>query len=119
MIALTVNQPTVGATPSGPTPQPHPTTPPNRTTLFNGVSTSVHNTCNGYTGTIQEFSDAGMINVEIQPAASEGGWIKTGEFFTSLSFYLRAYKRMTNGYNSGLSDDYEAHAQILMERINP
>jgi len=119
MIALTINQPSAGSTPAGPTPQPHPTTPANRTTLFNGVSTSVHNTCVGYTGTIQEFSDAGMINVEIQPALSEGGWIKTEEYFTSLSFYLRAYKRMTNGYNTGLSDDYEAHAQILMERINP
>lgn len=118
MIALTVNQPMAGSTPSGPTPQPHPTTPANRTTLFSGLSTSVLNTCNGYTGTIQEFSDAGMINVEIQPAVAEGGWIKTDEYFTSLSFYLRAYKRMTNGYNTGLSDDYEAHAQILMERLN-
>ena len=117
MIALTVNQPSAGATPSGPTPQPHPTTPNGRTTLFNGVSASVHNTCNGYTGTLQEFSDVGMINVEIQPAA--GGWIKTNEYFTSLSFYLIAYKRRTNGYNSGLSDEFDAHAQILMERINP
>jgi len=90
-----------------------------QTILFQGDSASVHNTCNGYTGTILEFSDAGMINVEFQPAASEGGWIKTGEFFTKLAFHLRAYKRMTNGYNSGLSDDYEAHAQILMERLNP
>lgn len=119
MIALTVNQPIVGSTPSGLTPQPHPTTPVNRTTLFNGVSTSVHNTCNGYTGTIQEFSSSGMITVEIQPAPSEGGWIKPDEYFTSLSFYLIAYKRMTNGYNTGLSDKFDAHTQILMERINP
>lgn len=119
MIALTVNQPIAGSTPSGPTPQPHPTTPVNRTTLLNGVSASVHNTCNGYTGTIQEFSSNGMITVEIQPAPSEVGWIKADEYFTSLSFYLIAYKRMTNGYNTGLSDEFDAHTQILMERINP
>jgi len=119
MIELSVNQPIPGTTPAGPTPQPHPTTPANRTTLLNGISSSVPNTCSGYTGTIQEFSDAGMINVEIQPGPTESGWIKTNEYFTRLSLYLRAFKRMTNGYNTGLSDDYEAHAQILMERINP
>lgn len=119
MIALTVNQPSAGSLPAGPTPQPHPTTPTGRTTLFNGISTSVRDACSGYTGTIHEFSDAGMITAEIQPAPTEGGWIKTSEYFTSLSFYLLAYKRQTNGYNTGLSDDYEAHAQILMERINP
>ena len=116
MIALTVNQPIAGTTPSGATPQPHPTTPAGRTTLFSGVSISEHNTCIGYTGTEQDFGDYEMINVEIQPAPSEGGWIKTSEYFTSLYFYLRAYKRMTNGYNTGLSDDYEAHAHIFMER---
>ena len=119
MLALTVNDPIAGSTPAGPTPQPHPTTPANRTTLLNGISASVPNACTGYTGTIQEFSNAGMIRVEVQPAPSETGWIKTGEYFSRLSFYLRAYKRVTNGYNTGLSDDYEAHAQLLMERINP
>jgi hypothetical protein len=119
MLALTVNDPIAGSTPAGPTPQPHPTTPANRTTLLNGISASVPNACTGYTGTIQEFSDAGMIRVEVQPAPSETGWIKTDEYFSKLSFYLRAYKRVTNGYNTGLSDDYEAHAQLLMERINP
>lgn len=110
MIALRVNQPN----------PPLSDTLSGQTTLSEGdASANVHNTCIGYTGTIQEFSDAGMINIEIQPAVSEGGWIKAGEYFTSLTFYLRAYKRMTNGYNTGLSDDYEAHTQILMERINP
>jgi len=119
MIALTVTQPIAGSTPSGATPQPHPTTPANRTTLLNGLSTSVHNTCNGYTGTLQEYSSDGTITVEIQPAPSEGGWIKPDEYFTSLSFYLIAFKRMTNGYNTGLSDEFDARTQILMERINP
>lgn len=119
MIALSINEPIVGSTPAGPTPQPHPTTPPGRTTLFNGVSSSVHNVCTGYTGTLQDFSDAGMITAEIQPAPAEGGWIKPEEYFTSLSFYLIAYKRQTNGYNTGLSDEFDAHTQILMERITP
>ncbi len=125
MIGLDINQPAAGSTPSGATPQPHPTTPAGRTTLFNGVSTSEHDktssldTCTWYTGTLNEFSDAGFINVEVDPDASAAGWIKPDEYFTKLSFYLRAYKRMTNGYNTGLSDDYEAHAQILMERLNP
>lgn len=119
MIALSINQPVVGSTPAGPTPRPHPTTPANRTTLFNGLSTSEHNACVGYTGTIVDFSDAGMITVEIQPAPSEGGWIKPVEYFTSLAFYLIAYKRQTNGYNTGLSDEFDARAQILMERITP
>ena len=119
MIALSINQPVVGSTPAGPTPQPHPTTPANRTTLFNGISTSVHHACVGYTGTIADFSDAGMITVEIQPAPAEGGWIKPAEYFTSLAFYLVAYKRQTNGYNTGLSDEFDGRAQILMERITP
>jgi len=110
MIALQVNQPN----------PPLSDTLSGQTTLSQGdASVSVHNTCIGYTGTIQEFSDAGMINIEIQPALSEGGWIKAGEYFTSLSFYLLAYKRMTNGYNTGLSDDYWKHTHIYMERINP
>ena len=108
MIALDVTQPNVFTTLSG------------QTTLFEGdASANVPHTCDGYTGTIEEFSDAGMITVEIQPALSEGGWIKLGEYFTSLSFYLLAYKRMTNGYNTGLSDDYWKHTHIYMERINP
>ena len=110
MIALQVNQPK----------PPLSDTLSGQTTLSQGdASANVHNPCIGYTGTIQEFSDAGMINIEIQPAAAEGGWIKAGEYFTSLSFYLLAYKRMTNGYNTGLSDDYWKHTHIYMERINP
>jgi hypothetical protein len=110
MIALQVNQPN----------PPLSDTLSGQITLSQGNAlANVHNTCIGYTGTIQEFSDAGMINIEIQPALLEGGWIKAGEYFTSLSFYLLAYKRMTNGYNTGLSDDYWKHTHIYMERINP
>jgi len=109
MIALQVNSPK----------PPLSDTLAGQTTLASGASASVHNTCSGYTGTIQDFSDAGLITIEIQPAASAGGWIKAGEYFTSLSFYLLAYKRITNGYNTGLSDDYWRQASIHMERIAP
>lgn len=119
MISLTVNQPIATTTPAGATPQPHPTTPSGRTTLFNGISASAPNTCVGYTGTLDEFYDSGFISVEIQPDPSEGGWIKPEEYFTKIHFYLQAVKRRTNGYNTGLSDEYEARTQILMERKNP
>jgi hypothetical protein len=113
MIGLTINQPAAGSSPSG------------ATTLYSGASSSVHdegnpsNACQGYTGTEAVFSDPGLIHVEVQPAPAEGGWIKSAEYFTRLAFHLKAFKRMTNGYNSGLSDDYDAHSQIFMERLNP
>ncbi len=108
MIALGVTQPNVFTTLSG------------ETTLFEGdASANVPHTCVGYKGTITQFTDAGMITVEIQPAPSEGGWIKPVEYFTSLSFYLKSKKRVTNGYNTGLSDDYRTHSHIHMERISP
>lgn len=74
--------------------------------------------CPGFTGTTQVFSDSGMIDVEFQPAASEGGWIKPTETFTVISFTLTAYKRETNGYNTGVSDQYYRYASIYLERIS-
>jgi hypothetical protein len=109
MIALQVNSPK----------PPLTDTLSGDTVLAEGVSASVPNTCSGFTGTIVDFSDAGMITVEIQPAASEGGWIKPAEYFTTLSFTLLAYKRQTNGYNTGVSDEYWRRKHIYMERINP
>jgi hypothetical protein len=110
MIALQVNHPK----------PPLSDTLSGQTILSQGDGTgNVHNTCSGYTGTLHVFSDAGLINVEIQPAASEGGWIKSGEYFKILSFHLSASKRQTNGYNTGLSSEYKSNTQILMERLNP
>lgn len=88
------------------------------TTLAGGASTSVHNDCDGYTGTLDEFG-AGLIASTIEPAVGEEGWIKTGEYFTIYSFHLTARQRVTNGYNSGLSGDYNAYGQIMMEKLNP
>jgi len=80
---------------------------------------STPHACSGYSGTLQEFGDDELITLEFQPGASESGWIKSGEYFTSLSFTLKARKRMTNGYNSGVSDWYVSYASLHMERIAP
>ncbi len=91
-----------------------------QTVLSEGdASGNVPHVCDGYTGTIQAFSQAGPIDVDLKPALSEGGWIKSTEYFTRLSVALTARKRVTNGYNSGLSNLYQAHRVILMERVNP
>jgi len=57
--------------------------------------------------------------VTLQPGIGETGWIKTGEYFVVYSFGLTAEKRVTNGYNSGLSGVYQSYGQIMMERLNP
>jgi hypothetical protein len=114
MLALQVNAPN----------PPLANTPSGAGTLVQGQASTATpaNTphgCPGYTGTLAEFSDAGIITAEFQPAASEGGWIKATEYFTVLSFSLTARKRVTNGYNSGLSSLYQAHHSISLERLSP
>jgi hypothetical protein len=110
MLALRVNQPN----------PPLSDTLAGQTTLAHGDGAgNVHDACPGFTGTIADFSDPGLIDVELQPALSEGGWIRNGEYFTVLSVALSAYKRVTNGYNGGLSGQYYAGASIYMERLTP
>ncbi len=119
--ALTMGRcptPMIGLQVNSPKP-PLADTTSGQTTLSSGdASANVFHTCVGYAGTLDEFSTADPVEVEIQPASSEGGWLKSGEYFSSLTFYLVAYKRRTNGYNSGLTDnnDYLTHTHILMER---
>jgi hypothetical protein len=88
------------------------------TVLAGGASTSVHNDCDGYTGTLDEFG-AGLIATTVQPGVGEVGWIKAAEYFTVYAFGLTASQRVTNGYNSGLSGLYQAYGQIMMEKLNP
>ncbi len=83
------------------------------------VPPNVHSSCPGYSGTLTDFSDAGMIGLDFQPAVSEGGWIKPAEYFTVLSFSLSAYKRVTNGYNTGLGEYRYAGSSIYLERLTP
>lgn len=76
------------------------------------------NGCPGYKGTGDDYSNTGLVPVQIQPPAVGDGWIKAGEYFTVYSFGLTASHRVTNGYNTG-SGLYQASAQIMMERLNP
>ncbi len=89
--------------------------------LFPGGSNAanVHHGCPGYKGTQDDYSNPGLVDVQIQPPAIGDGWIKTGEYFTVYSFKLTANQRITNGYNTGLSTDYKAWSRIMMERLNP
>lgn len=89
--------------------------------IFPGGSnpSNMHDLCPGYKGTQDDYSNAGLVNVQIQPPLLGDGWIKTGEYFTIYSFGLSASQRVTNGYNSGLSGTYWASSQILMELLNP
>jgi hypothetical protein len=79
----------------------------------------IHNTCPGYKGTQDDYSNPGLVYVEIEPPAMGDGWIKAGEYFTRYVFDLRARQRITNGYNTGLSSLYRKWSLIMMERINP
>ncbi len=80
---------------------------------------NVHHGCPGYNGTQDDYSNPGMVSVQIEPLAMGDGWIKAGEYFTVYSFALTARQRVTNGYNTGLSSLYQTYSQIMMERLNP
>jgi hypothetical protein len=106
-LALQVNQPAS-----------LPDTVAGATVLASGnASGNTHNLCPGYTGTIADFATSGLVNTEIQPALSEGGWIRSGEAFTVLGFTLTARMRVTNGYNTGLSSEYRADGSIYLEPL--
>ncbi|MBM3785180.1 MAG: hypothetical protein FJW30_12520 [Acidobacteria bacterium] len=95
-----------------------PDTPAGAAVLAQGnAAANVHNACPGYTGTLADFGTAGTVPVEIQPALSEGGWLRTGEEFVVMSFSLSARMRVTNGYNSGLSGEYRQDGALYLERV--
>jgi hypothetical protein len=89
------------------------------TVLASGSSSSAPNACAGYTGTLGQFLSVGPIATTIEPAAGEAGWIKPTETFTIYTFGLTARQRVTNGYLTGLSGNYEDSAQIMMEKLTP
>lgn len=80
---------------------------------------NIHHACPGYKGTQDDYSTPGLVYVEIQPPAIGDGWIKPEEYFTRYTFDLTARQRVTNGYNTGLSDLYHVWSLIMMERLNP
>ena len=74
------------------------------------------NACPGYTGTLGDFSNTGFVDVQLQPSALEGGWLRTGEQFAVISIGLKAAMRKTNGYNSGIEDNYISSGAFYIER---
>lgn len=72
--------------------------------------------CPGYTGTLHDFGTGDFVTMQIHPAASEGGWLHADEQYATYYFALSAYKRTTNGYNTGLSGQYYAATSFAVER---
>ena len=81
--------------------------------LYQGKSSSIRPTCDGYTGTI---GTPDFVSVSLTPAAPDA-WIRTGEYYTIHSFYLNAAKRVTNGYNSGTQEYNTLGTSIAFERL--
>jgi hypothetical protein len=73
--------------------------------------------CPGYKGTSEDFlPDAnGYIPVTIQPHAGDG-WLSATETYGVFSISLTAYKRVTNGYNSGLEGPYVSNPSFSIIR---
>lgn len=73
------------------------------------------NNCPGFYGTLGDFGNSGFVTVTLQPSATEGGWLRSGEQFAVLSFGLDAAIRRTNGYNSGLGNPGAIGAAIYLQ----
>jgi len=63
-----------------------------------------------------DFLTSGFVTMQMQPSATEGGWLRATEEFAVLSFGLNAYMRRTNGYNSGHEGPYQNSASIYIQR---
>lgn len=72
--------------------------------------------CPGYYGTLEDFATPGFVDMIIQPAASEGGWMSSSEQYVVISGGLTAVKRQTNGYNTGNSGIYHQTFSFAIER---
>lgn len=72
--------------------------------------------CPGYTGTLADFGTNGLVTVTLQPAATMGGWLRTGEQFGVISVSLSASVRKTNGYNSGVDSPLPTGTSFYIER---
>lgn len=80
----------------------------------NASNTDAYN-CPGYYGTLGDFANNGFVTVQMQPSASEGGWLRAGEQFGIITFGLEASIRRTNGYNSGLGTPNPIGAAIYLQ----
>lgn len=62
--------------------------------------------CPGYDGTIDDFGTAGFVNINMEPAPTEDGWLANTEEYGVFSMSLTASRRVTNGYNTGIDGTY-------------
>ena len=72
--------------------------------------------CPGYRGTPDDFGTSGSVTVTLQPAATMGGWLRSGELFGVISIGLSVSIRKTNGYNSGIDAPTPAGTSFYIER---
>ena len=86
-------------------------------TLDKECASGIRPTCSRFNGTNQKYSTSTPIEVVLTPI--HGSWIRTGEVFTRYNFRLTASKRVTNGYNRGLDENYHRHADIFIQPLNP
>ena len=87
------------------------------TVLQSGAaSANIPPRCPGYRGTLTDFASPSAIDVILRPPAG-GSWIQPGEIFTRYSLSLVASKRVTNGYNSGLSGNYRRSTSVFIQPL--
>lgn len=80
------------------------------------ASANIPPRCPGYRGTLTDFASPSAVNVVLQPPVG-GSWIQPGEIFTRYSLSLIASKRVTNGYNSGVSGNYRRSTSVFIQPL--
>lgn len=73
------------------------------------ATNTLANNCPGYTGTDEDFSTIGYVDLDVQPDAAEDGWLKNTEEYAAFSIALTASRRATNGYNDAFDGLYQAY----------
>ena len=90
--------------------------PPLTGTLPTGVlldknkpTNTLADNCPGYKGTLEDFGTNGFVDLDLQPDATEDGWLKNTEEYAAFSIALTANRRATNGYNDATDGLYQAY----------
>ena len=80
------------------------------------VDTEASN-CPGYKGTSDDFFPDinNYVHVTMQPHSGTG-WLSASETYGVFSILLTARKRVTNGYNDGLSGQYVSNPSFSIIR---
>ncbi|MDQ3022449.1 MAG: hypothetical protein M3R36_18060 [Bacteroidota bacterium] len=77
------------------------------------------NGCPGYKGTAEltKFGDYNSHAITYTPSAVEEGWLKSTEGYSLFFVHLKAAKRQTNGYNSGISSLYSSTFTFAIQKF--